>query len=132
MEAVGGKAGPVAGVVSAVFGAWTAAGGSSTPCSARRRGLPTSRRPERPRIREPIFQAPWPALALTAVILVGYWLQVQAGDSEGRAFALVPADLAQGRWVGVITHVPGLAERVPVRFAVRRDQRSARIEREGV
>ena len=26
---------------------------------------------------------------------------------------------------------PGLAERVPVRFAVRRDQRSARIEREG-
>ena len=35
------------------------------------------------------------------------------------------------RMVGVITHVPGLAERVPVRFAVRRDQRSARIEREG-
>jgi DNA repair protein SbcC/Rad50 len=34
------------------------------------------------------------------------------------------------RMVGVITHVPGLAERVPVRFAVRRDQRSARIERE--
>ena len=36
------------------------------------------------------------------------------------------------RMVGVITHVPGLAERVPVRFAVRRDQRSARIVREGV
>jgi DNA repair protein SbcC/Rad50 len=36
------------------------------------------------------------------------------------------------RMVGVITHVPGLAERVPVRFAVRRDQRSSRIEREGV
>jgi exonuclease SbcC len=36
------------------------------------------------------------------------------------------------RMVGVITHVPGLAERVPVRFAVRRDQRTARIEREGV
>jgi DNA repair protein SbcC/Rad50 len=34
------------------------------------------------------------------------------------------------RMVGVITHVPGLAERVPVRFAVRRDQRTARIERE--
>ena len=33
--------------------------------------------------------------------------------------------------VGVITHVPGLAERVPVRFLVRRDQRSARIAREG-
>jgi exonuclease SbcC len=36
------------------------------------------------------------------------------------------------RMVGVITHVPGLAERVPVRFVVRRDQRSARIEREGI
>ena len=35
------------------------------------------------------------------------------------------------RMVGVITHVQALAERVPVRFAVRRDQRSARIEREG-
>jgi exonuclease SbcC len=34
------------------------------------------------------------------------------------------------RMVGVITHVPGLAERVPVRFAVWRDQRTARIERE--
>ncbi len=35
------------------------------------------------------------------------------------------------RVVGVITHVPALAERVPVRFAVRRDQRSSWIVREG-
>jgi exonuclease SbcC len=35
------------------------------------------------------------------------------------------------RVVGVITHVPGLAERVPVRFAVRRDQRSSSVTREG-
>ncbi len=35
------------------------------------------------------------------------------------------------RVVGVITHVPALAERVPVRFAVRRDQRSSSITREG-
>jgi exonuclease SbcC len=34
------------------------------------------------------------------------------------------------RMVGVITHVPALAERVPVRFAVRRDQRSSRVVRE--
>jgi exonuclease SbcC len=34
--------------------------------------------------------------------------------------------------VGVITHVPALAERVPVRFVVRRDQRSARVVREDV
>ncbi|MGI5132573.1 AAA family ATPase [Pseudonocardia sp. CA-107938] len=37
-----------------------------------------------------------------------------------------------GRMVGVITHVPALAERVPVRFAVRRDQRTSSIERESV
>ncbi len=35
------------------------------------------------------------------------------------------------RVVGVITHVPALAERVPVRFAVRRDQRSSSVTREG-
>ncbi|HEY2206838.1 MAG TPA: AAA family ATPase [Pseudonocardia sp.] len=34
------------------------------------------------------------------------------------------------RMVGVITHVPALAERVPVRFAVSRDQRTASITRE--
>ncbi|WP_250557329.1 SMC family ATPase, partial [Pseudonocardia lacus] len=35
------------------------------------------------------------------------------------------------RMVGVITHVPALAERVPVRFAVRRDQRTSSVTREG-
>jgi exonuclease SbcC len=35
------------------------------------------------------------------------------------------------RMVGVITHVPALAERVPVRYAVTRDQRTARVVREG-
>jgi exonuclease SbcC len=34
------------------------------------------------------------------------------------------------RMVGVVTHVAALAERVPVRFAVRRDQRSSWVERE--
>jgi exonuclease SbcC len=34
------------------------------------------------------------------------------------------------RMVGVITHVPALAERVPVRYAVSRDQRTAAISRE--
>ena len=36
------------------------------------------------------------------------------------------------RVVGVITHVPALAERVPVRFAVRRDQRTSSVVREGM
>jgi hypothetical protein len=36
----------------------------------------------------------------------------------------------RNRMVGVITHVPALAERVPVRFVVSRDQRTASISRE--
>jgi len=32
----------------------------------------------------------------------------------------------------VITHVPALAERVPVRFVVSRDQRSSAVTREGL
>jgi exonuclease SbcC len=36
------------------------------------------------------------------------------------------------RMVGVITHVPALAERVPVRFVVNRDQRTSSITREEV
>jgi exonuclease SbcC len=35
------------------------------------------------------------------------------------------------RMVGVVTHVPALAERVPVRFVVSRDHRTASIVREG-
>ena len=36
------------------------------------------------------------------------------------------------RMVGVVTHVPALAERVPVRFEVRKDARTARVERTGL
>ncbi|HYH30285.1 MAG TPA: SbcC/MukB-like Walker B domain-containing protein, partial [Pseudonocardia sp.] len=36
------------------------------------------------------------------------------------------------RMVGVITHVPALAERVPVRFAVRRDQHTSILTRENL
>jgi exonuclease SbcC len=32
----------------------------------------------------------------------------------------------------VVTHVPVLAERIPVRFEVSRDARSARVERTGL
>jgi exonuclease SbcC len=35
-----------------------------------------------------------------------------------------------GRMVGIVTHVPGLAERVPVRYRVRRTDRAAQVERE--
>ena len=33
------------------------------------------------------------------------------------------------RMVGVVTHVAALAERIPVRFEVHKDARSARVER---
>jgi DNA repair protein SbcC/Rad50 len=36
------------------------------------------------------------------------------------------------RMVGIVTHVPALAERVPVQFAVRRDGASSRVRRVGV
>ena len=36
------------------------------------------------------------------------------------------------RMVGVVTHVPGLAERIPVRFEVRKDARTAYVERAGL
>lgn len=36
------------------------------------------------------------------------------------------------RMVGVVTHVGALAERIPVRFEVRRDARTARVERIGI
>jgi exonuclease SbcC len=33
------------------------------------------------------------------------------------------------RMVGVVTHVPALADRIPVRYETRKDARSARVER---
>ncbi|MDN5933959.1 MAG: exonuclease SbcC, partial [Pseudonocardia sp.] len=36
------------------------------------------------------------------------------------------------RMVGVVTHVPALAERVPVRFRVARDQRTSSVTRENL
>jgi exonuclease SbcC len=35
-----------------------------------------------------------------------------------------------GRMVGIVTHVRALAERVPVRYAVSRDQRTSSVTRE--
>ncbi|HEY4421489.1 MAG TPA: SMC family ATPase, partial [Pseudonocardia sp.] len=52
-------------------------------------------------------------------------LEVVAGTLENLA-------TRGDRMVGVITHVAALAERVPVRFAVRRDQRTSSVTREGL
>ena len=46
---------------------------------------------------------------------------------------LAGAFAARGdRVVGVVTHVPALAERVPVRFVVSRDQRGSSVARENL
>jgi exonuclease SbcC len=52
-------------------------------------------------------------------------LEVVAGTLENLA-------TRGDRMVGVITHVPALAERVPVRFAVSRDQRTSSVTRENL
>lgn len=59
-----------------------------------------ARRPE----REPVFNAPWPALALALTIVAGYALQSRlAGDQLVEAYAFSPAALAEHRWVTLLT-----------------------------
>jgi len=54
--------------------------------------------------REPIFNAPWPPLALTAVIVAGYGLQAFTPDNAGFfAYAFSPRDLQDGRWITLFT-----------------------------
>jgi membrane associated rhomboid family serine protease len=54
--------------------------------------------------REPLFNAPWPALVLIALIVGGYALQSQASfEAPMLAYAFSPAQLAAGDWVGLVT-----------------------------
>jgi exonuclease SbcC len=54
--------------------------------------------------------------------LDGSTLDVVAGTLENLA--------GSDRMVGVVTHVPALAERIPVRFNVQRDSRTSTVVRE--
>ena len=54
-------------------------------------------------------------------------LGTSARDSNG-----TPGGRPAGRMVGIVTHVPALAERVPVRYRVSRTDTSAPVEREDV
>jgi len=60
-------------------------------------------------VREPIFNAPLLTLAIPAVILGGYLLQVIAGPSAEQAladsFALNPLLLRQGHWDLLLSHM---------------------------
>jgi membrane associated rhomboid family serine protease len=59
------------------------------------------------RAREPVFQAPWPAVLIAAVIILGYALQTLVSEPEAllSSFALVPAHLAQGAWGELVSHM---------------------------
>ena len=59
----------------------------------------------RPR-REPFFQAPWPAVALVALILACYLLELALGaDQVVQRWALVPASLDKGRLAPLVTAI---------------------------
>jgi membrane associated rhomboid family serine protease len=59
------------------------------------------------RAREPVFKAPWPAVLIAAVIVLGYALQSLAPDPNALIanFALIPANVARGAWGELITHL---------------------------
>ena len=61
---------------------------------------PDERRP----VREPAFNAPWPAAALAAAIVGGYAIQeFLPPDAVLNAFAFSPRGLAGGQWPTLIT-----------------------------
>lgn len=51
---------------------------------------------------EPMFNAPWPALAIVAAIVASYAAQGLL-PYEGRAYALYPVEVAAGRPLGLVT-----------------------------
>ncbi len=75
-------------------------------------------------------------LSTSAASLESILLDEGFGTLDAATLDTVAATLenlaARGdRMVGVVTHVPALAERVPVRFEVTKDARTARVERVG-
>lgn len=76
-------------------------------------------------------------MSTTAASLESIVLDEGFGTLDAATLDVVAATLenlaARGdRMVGVVSHVPSLADRVPVRFEVRKDARSARVERAGL
>lgn len=54
--------------------------------------------------REPLFNAPWPALALVVAIVGGYALQSQTPlEAFMLSYAFSPAMLAEGQWAGLVS-----------------------------
>jgi membrane associated rhomboid family serine protease len=56
--------------------------------------------------REPVFNAPWQAVAVTVLIVGGYAVQTLFPvDAILAAYAFAPANLAPGRWETVVTSI---------------------------
>ncbi len=60
---------------------------------------------EAPRAREPLFNAPWPAVAVVVAILGSYAWQSGwgGGDAAADSLGFAPADLDRHRWGALIT-----------------------------
>ena len=57
-----------------------------------------------PPARERMFNAPWPALAIVAIIIAAYILQISLAPGDAaNAWAFAPADLDHGRWLSLFT-----------------------------
>jgi exonuclease SbcC len=70
--------------------------------------------------------------SLESIMLDEGFGTLDAANLESVAATLENLAARGDRMVGVVTHVPVLAERIPVRFEVSRDARSARVERTGL
>ncbi|NHB85085.1 SMC family ATPase [Tessaracoccus sp. HDW20] len=75
------------------------------------------------------------SMSSTAASLDSIFLDEGFGSLDPDSLEVVAATLerlAQGdRLVGIVTHVVGLAERIPTRFVVTRDSRTSSVTREG-
>ncbi len=72
------------------------------------------------------------AASLESIVLDEGFGTLDAATLEVVAATLENLAARGDRMVGVVTHVSALAERVPVRFEVHKDARSARVERVGL
>jgi membrane associated rhomboid family serine protease len=61
---------------------------------------------DQPAVREPILNAPWPAVALVAAMVAAYGAQSLsgAGDVLALQYGFAPADLDEGRLVTLVTY----------------------------
>jgi len=71
------------------------------------------------------------AASLESIVLDEGFGTLDAATLDAVAATLENLAARGDRMVGVVTHVTALAERIPVRFEVRKDARTARVERVG-